>query len=180
MLFKAMVGAGLFALPYAFKLMGFGGGIVAMAIIGGLTWYTNMLIVRVHDVVTRDTFKKDLTYVSLVQHCFGRWGAGIVYALIVFTTIGSLTAYLLFMAQVMNSMLPVLSIIQWAGVLAVVILPLCLVRNSAFLAYTSMMGNIGVVLVVTAVLVRGAQLGTIRSVPDYTDFRSSTFMQAFG
>jgi len=65
MIFKSMVGAGLFALPFAFKLLGFGGGIIAMAICGALTWYTNVLIVRVHDVVVRDTLKRDLTYVSL-------------------------------------------------------------------------------------------------------------------
>jgi len=83
--------------------------IIAMAVCGALTMYTNNLIVRVHTVVVRDTFKKNLTYVSLVQHTFGRFGGGTVYGLLLFTTLGSLTAYLLFCGKVMHSIVPAVS-----------------------------------------------------------------------
>lgn len=88
LVFKAMVGVGLFALPYAFKTVGIGGGIISMAVAGLLCAYTNALLIRIKNVVARDTFRKHLNYVSLVEHCFGRWGGNVVLFLIVFTTLG--------------------------------------------------------------------------------------------
>jgi len=207
MMFKAMVGAGLFAMPFAFKLLGIGGGVLAMALCGALTWYTNVLIVRVYDVVARDTLKKDLNYVTLgegggddsscrfrgsttvpppdlrslaVEHTFGRVGAYIVYFLIVFTTIGGNAAYLIFCGQVLASMVPSLSITAWAGIVAAGVLPLCLVRNGVFLAWASMLGNVGVALVMATVLAKGAMVGHIRPIANYAAFRPSGFMAAFG
>lgn len=72
------------------------------------------------------------------------------------------------------------STIGWAGIVAVVVTPLCLTRNDALLAYTSMAGNVGVALVVATVLARAVQNGNIQPLPNYTDFKASSFMQAFG
>jgi len=53
----------LFALPFAFRLIGIGGGLLSMFAAGVLTYYTNLLIVRTKDVIARDTLRKNLTYV---------------------------------------------------------------------------------------------------------------------
>lgn len=58
MIFKAIVGAGLFGLPYAFKLMGIGGALIASAVICALTFYCGQVLIRVHDVVVRDTLQQ--------------------------------------------------------------------------------------------------------------------------
>ena len=115
MTFKAIVGAGLFALPYAFKLMGVGGALIAMFVVGWLTFYTGMVLVRVHDVVVRDTLRQDLTYVSLAQYCFGQWAGGVVYVLVVFTSIGSNGAYLVFIGTVLHSLYAPITTLAWAG-----------------------------------------------------------------
>jgi hypothetical protein len=103
MIFKAIVGAGLFALPYAFSLLGYAGATAVMAFVGLLTFYTGMVVIRVHDVVVRDTLSKGTTYVSLAQHCFGVWAARVVYFLVVFTTLGCNGAFLVFIGSVLHS-----------------------------------------------------------------------------
>ena len=104
LIFKAIVGVGLFAIPYAFRQMGYGGALLAMATVGALTFYTGMVTIRVHDVVVRDTLAKGTTFVSLAQHCFGLWAARIVFFLMVFTTLGSNGAYLVFIGSVLHSL----------------------------------------------------------------------------
>lgn len=180
MIFKAIVGAGLFALPRAVALMGIGGAIIACFVVAWLSYYTSMVLVRVHDVVVRDTLKQDLTYVSVVKHCFGNAAAKAVYFLVVFTSIGSNGAYLVFIGSTLRSLVPSVSTLAFAGIVAAVMLPFCLMRNTAFLAYTSILGNLGVVLTVVAILVRGAELSDIRPVEEYAMFQPESFMQAFG
>lgn len=103
MIFKAIVGVGLFALPYAFRLLGYNGAILTMAAVGMLTFYTGIVVIRVHDVVVRDTLAKGTTYVSLAQYCFGNWAARTVYGLVVFTTLGCNGAFLVFIGSVLHS-----------------------------------------------------------------------------
>ena len=57
------------------------------------------------------------------------------------------------------------------------VLPLCLLRSTAFLAQTSIVGNVGVAVVVIVVIIRGAQTSVIGPIADYTMFRSDTFME---
>jgi hypothetical protein len=83
-------------------------------------------------------------------------------------------------AQVLASMVPSLSVTAWAGIVAAGVLPLCLVRNGVFLAWASMLGNIGVALVMATVLAKGAMVGAIRPVAEYAAFRPAGFMAAFG
>ena len=177
LVFKAIVGAGLFAIPYAFKLMGIGGALIAMFVVGWLSFYTGMVLVRVHDVIVRDTLRQDLTYVSVAQYCFGKHCGWIVYFLVVFTSVGSNGAYLVFIGTVLHSVYSPLSTLAWAGIAALAVLPLCLLRSTTFLAHTSAVGNIGVAVVVVVVLVRGAMISQIGPVGDYTMFRSDTFME---
>lgn len=77
-------------------------------------------------------------------------------------------------------MLPQVSQIVWTAIIAGIVLPLCMVESGAFLAYASMAGNVGVAVVVGAVLIRGAQISTIQPIADYRLFDSSNFAAAFG
>lgn len=180
MLFKAIVGAALFALPFAFRLMGIGGAMIAMAVLGLLTFYTGMVIVRVHDVVVRDTLRHDMTFVSLTEFCFGRWPARAAFALLVVTTLGSCGAYMYFIATVLESIWPAYSGLFFAGVTAAAVSPLVLVRDRRVLVWSSAVGNVGVAFVVLVFLVRGAGLADWQPATAYTAFDAGSFMQAFG
>jgi len=182
MLFKAMVGAGLFALPYAFRLMGFGGAIIASVVICALTYYTNLLIVRAKDVIQRDTLRKNATYVSLVQYTFGAAAARCVFGLVLFTVLGGNAAYLIFMGKVLASLQPALSVQAWAAVIGAVVLPLCMITDGRTLSRLSLAGNLGVALVTVTTLVRGAQVGSIKPLASgaYRTFDPAGFMSAFG
>ena len=138
------------------------------------------VLVRVRDVVVRDTLRQDLTYVSLADHCFGARASYVIFFLICFSSIGSNGAYLVFIGTVLHSLLPQLSTLAWAGVTAAAMVPVVLARKTSFLTYTSMAGNLGVLLVVVAVLVQGAAVANIGPIGSYTMFQSNTFMQAFG
>lgn len=180
MIFKSIVGAGLFGLPWAFQQMGIGGALIASVVIAGLTLYSGLVLVRVHDVVVRDTLKRDLTYVSLTEYCFGRTVGGIVYFLVIFTSLGSQGAYLIFIGSVLNSLWPVLSTQAYAGIVAVAMVPFVLLRDMSFLAVTSQLGNVGVAIVVATTVWRGAQMSTIGPPAAYVWFDPSNFMGAFG
>jgi hypothetical protein len=180
MIFKSIVGAGLFGLPWAFQQMGIGGALIASLVIAGLTLYSGLVLVRVHDVVVRDTLKRDLTYVSLTEYCFGRTVGGVVYFLVIFTSIGSQGAYLIFIGSVLNSLWPVLSTQAYAGIVTVAMVPFVLLRDMSFLAVTSQLGNAGVAIVVATTVWRGAQMSTIGPPSAYVWFDPSNFMGAFG
>jgi amino acid permease len=182
MLFKAILGAGLFALPYATKLLGIGGVTLAMFLCGWLAYYCSTVLVRVHDVVMRDTLQRHLTYVSLTHHCFGPRVSRLVYFLQVFTTIGSLGAYLILIGKTLASVWPVVPSLAFSGLAACVVLPFCLANNTKFLSYTAVVGNLAVAVVIVAVLVRGAEItqGILPAAGYAPHFRSETFPQAFG
>ena len=180
MLIKAIFGAGLFAMPFAYRLMGIGGGTIAMCVFGLLTFYTGMVLIRVHDVVVRDTLRSDMTFVSLTEYCFGRWAARVVFFLVVLTTLGQCGAYLVFISSVLVSLWPAFTDYFFAGLAAVFIAPLLLVRNQHAQVWSSAIGNAGVVVVAVIMLVRGSGLASWQPVAVYTAFDSSSFMQAFG
>jgi len=182
MMFKSIVGAGLFALPYATRLIGIGGVTVAMLACGLLTFYCSMALVRVHDVVVADTLQRKLTIVFLAHHCFGVGASKMVYGLMVFTALGGLGAYLVLIGNALQSVYPALSSQAWAAIAAAFVAPFCLVKSTAFLSKTSIIGNIGVALVVAAVLAQGAIVTPgIREASFYGPaFRVETFPKAFG
>ena len=134
------------------------------------------MLIRVRDVVVRDTLKRDLTYVALAEHCFGPAASRVVFFLLVFSSIGSNGAYLVFIGSVLSSIAPQLSAITWSGVTACAMVPVVLARRTSFLAYTSAAGNVGVALVVAAVLAQGSIVGNIGPASDYADFTTSSYM----
>lgn len=71
-------------------------------------------------------------------------------------------------------------LVAFSGLTALAVLPLVLLRSTRFLTYASIVGNVGVGLVVLAVLVRGAEVGDVRPLPAYVAFAPQNFMRAFG
>lgn len=142
---------------------------------------TSYVLVRVHDVVVRDTLQRDLTYVSLTRYCFGNYAANLVYFFMEFTTVGSLGAFLVLIGKTLHSIWPDISGPAFSAIIVALLLPFCLTRNTQFLKYTSVIGNLGVLIVVIAILVRGAEISTIQPVEYYgPHFKPETFIQAFG
>lgn len=176
---KAVLGAGLFGLPYALKLLGMAGGIILFFIIGWLSYYCSAVLIRVHDVATRDLLRS-LTYVELAKHCFGKTIAKFVYIFMVVTAIGSLGAYLVLIGNTLHSIWPSVSNLAFSGGTALVMLPFVLLRSTKFLSYTSVIGNLGVLVVVFAILYRAIEIGNFKPASEYTAFRVETFPSAFG
>lgn len=71
-------------LPYAFAQLGIGGALILSAFICGLSWYCGQVLIRCHDVVVRDTLRRNLTYTDLATYCFGPSAGYVVYGLLVF------------------------------------------------------------------------------------------------
>lgn len=123
---------------------------------------------------------------SLVQHCFGSAGAHVVLGFIAFTTVGGLAAYTIFMSQTLASLVPSVPAIGWAAVLTAAAWPLCLTDNGAFMAWASLLGNIGVAVVVAIILAAPAymspspSIGSIGPGGEYTLLDGSGAIAAFG
>lgn len=180
MLIKAIVGVGLFAMPFAYRLMGIGGGTIAMCVFGLLTFYTGMVLIRVHDVIVHDTLRSDMTFVSLTEYCFGRWAARVAFFLVVLTTLGQCGAYLVFISSVLVSLWPTFTDYFFAGLVSTAIIPLVLIRNRHAQVWSSAVGNAGVGIVAVIMIIRGWGLASWQPVAAYTSFDPSSFMQAFG
>lgn len=181
-LFKAMIGAGLFATAWAWSKIGIVGAPILLFAVSVITTYSNALIVRVYQLVSRDTLKKNLTYVSLVEYTFGKWASGATTALLILTTLGSLGCYIIFNSQVLNSLAPKLTQNQWGGIISLIVLPLCLMDSGRAMAIFSLIGNLGVALVTLAVFWRGAEVANIQPLNSgaYLLNAPSGFLQAFG
>lgn len=176
---KFVFGAGLFGLPYALKLLGMAGGILLFFIIGWLSYYCSAVLIRVHDVATRDLLRS-LTYVELAKHCFGNNAARAVYFFMVVTSIGSLGAYLVLIGNTLHSIWPSVSNLVFSGATALVMVPFALMRSTKFLSYTSVLGNVGVVVVVVAIVYGAFANGNFKPINEYTAFRVKPFPSAFG
>ena len=180
LLFKAIVGAGLFAIPYSYKLMGFAGATIALAGVGLLTFYTGVVLIRAHDVIVRDTLRHDMTFVSLTEFCFGRSVSRLVFILLLLSTLGSCGAYIIFMSSVLGSIWQGVSAQLMSSIIALALIPIVLLRNGRVLVCLSAVGNVGVAVVVALTLARGSELANWQPVSSYSTFEPATFMQAFG
>lgn len=172
----------LFATSYAWSKIGLVGAPILLFAVAIITTYSNALIVRVYQLVSRDSLRKNLTYTSLVEYTFGKWASRATTALLILTTLGSLGCYIIFNSQVLNSLAPSLSMNQWGGIVSLIVLPLCLMDSGRAMAIFSLIGNLGVALVTVAVFWRGAEVANIQPLTpaNYVFNNPSGFLQAFG
>jgi proton-coupled amino acid transporter len=147
---KAIMGAGSFALPWAFMQMGYIAGPIFMTLLMTLSVYSLKLLVKCSKHTAGDS------YVDVARAAFGATGARVSYVASCSASIGVCGSYLVFIAANLQSLLGT-SIQQ--STLILVVLPLAVVlsavRDVKNFALASLLGDVSVVLGMAVVLVYG-------------------------
>jgi len=134
---------------------------------------------------------KYLTYPELGARLFPEWNAGgvnimmvLIYIGITLTSLGVCAAYFDFIAATMHAVLPGITADIWKLITAALIAPLALLRTFKYLAWSSVVGNIGVIAALVFVVVSGAnQYGGMKDKVEPWDlpaYQAKTFPQFFG
>lgn len=158
---KAIMGAGSFALPWAFRQMGYVAGPIFLGVLMVLSVYSLQLLVT----CARATGKQ--SYVDVCRSTFGRIGARIAYIASISASLGVCGSYLVFIAANLQSLLDSNESKTFQEVptgmsqtsLILLVLPLVVVLSSVHdmkhFAFASLLGDISVILGMVVVLVYG-------------------------
>eukprot|EP00164_Ancoracysta_twista_P001899 GFYU01002495.1.p1 GENE.GFYU01002495.1~~GFYU01002495.1.p1 ORF type:complete len:466 (+),score=124.85 GFYU01002495.1:99-1400(+) len=178
-LVKCVVGAGSFALPIAFKNSGLILGIISLIIIGAVSGYTMTLIARIETDLGKNYHNKLLTYVEVGRLVFGPIIGGIIFVGIVGVSVGVCAAYTAFVASqlvaVFDGTMHDMTLVTCACIAA-----LAQLRSFKYLAFTSILGDLSVLIGVICVLVYGLTVNTIPPLSDLNMFEFETFPKFFG
>lgn len=152
---KAVVGAGSFALPWAFLQAGLFGGMIGILVLAILSCYTiRMLIQCKRELVGKSD--RYVTYVDIAREVYGRVVAWTLYAAIVITSIGACSAYLVFCGNMLESVSRgKLESMYWVFILAGPLILFTWIRSFRYLAFTSIIGDIALVLAMITMFVEG-------------------------
>ena len=134
---------------------------------------------------------KYLTYPELGARLFPEWNWGgvnlmmvLIYIGITLTSLGVCAAYFDFIAATMHAVLPSITADMWKVITAALIAPLALLRTFKYLAWSSIVGNVGVIAALVFVIVSGAkQYGEMKDKVNPLDlpaYQAQTFPQFFG
>lgn len=146
-----IVGAGVMALPHAFRTLGIVGGAVGLLVVHALTRYTVALLLR------GSTTCREATYAGLLHHYFGPEGRRGLDVCITLNNFGILVVYLILIGDVLCGSASARGVLSawtgaaegsaWVGrplvvalVTGVVLLPLCSLRQMASLRFSSAFG----------------------------------------
>ena len=175
---KAIMGAGSFALPWAFLQMGYLAGPVVLTVLMLLSVNSlQVLVTCARGMASSGTTTTTTTtsYVDVARSVFGTVGARLAYTASVSASLGVCGSYLVFIAANLQSLLvvnqvstasskdggevleePALS--QTSFILLVLPLPILLssVRDMKRFAFSSLLGDVSVVLGMVVVLIYGA------------------------
>lgn len=156
---KAIMGAGSFALPWAFLQMGFVAGPVFLFILMTLSVYSLQLLMTCARGSGRHS------YVDLARSVFGNAGATSAYAASVSASLGVCGSYLVFIAANLQSLFvsrdgetelePPLSQTGFIMLVLPLAVLLSAVRDMNHFAFASLLGDVSVVLGMIVVLVYG-------------------------
>ncbi|KAM0867450.1 hypothetical protein ACQ4PT_042033 [Festuca glaucescens] len=106
----SIVGTGVLGLPYAFRTAGWLAGSLGVAAAGCATLYCMLLLVdcrnKLEEEETEEPRDVHYTYGDLGEKCFGTIGRCLTEILVFLSQAGGSVAYLIFIAQNVNSMLP--------------------------------------------------------------------------
>jgi amino acid permease len=171
-LVKCICGAGSFALPYVFLQQGLLGGILSLTLCGGLAAYTMMSLAESKEetMATMTTTTTTSTsssssssrpiasYVELTNIVLGKRASQGVFFLTLCAALGVCSTYLVFIGQTLESMamgddtsnlvhyfFPNVSKLSFEIGTALLLLPLCLIRDYSIFAFTSALGVLAVV-----------------------------------
>lgn len=169
---KCICGAGSFALPHVFLQQGLLGGTLALTLCGGLAAVTmnSLSESRLEFGRSTRTMPNDdnnatiptatipTSYVQLAQAVLGKPAAQLVFALTLSAAIGVCSTYLVFIAQTLTSLasdaestnlvrtlLPDTPQFTFELGTALMLIPLCLIRDYSIFAFTSALGVAAVV-----------------------------------
>jgi proton-coupled amino acid transporter len=147
---KAIMGAGSFALPWAFMQMGYIAGPIFMTLLMTLSVYSMKLLVKCSKHTAGHS------YVDVARAAFGATGARCSYVASCSASIGVCGSYLVFIAANLQSLLEN-SIQQRTLILLVlpIAVSLSAVRDVKKFALASLLGDVSVVLGMAVVLVYG-------------------------
>lgn len=98
-LMKTIIGAGIFATPYALNNCGFAFGLALIITMGFLFYFTIMTLVH-SAVLTNKTSIQEL-----VKHCFGKWGEAILNIMLFLNTWGCMASYTVIIGDVMPNVM---------------------------------------------------------------------------
>lgn len=144
---KAIMGAGTFAMPWAFSQMGYVVGPLVLMMIMYLSVYSLGLLVT--------CARGRTSYVDVARGIFGVRGAFLAYSASISASIGVCGSYLVFMASTLHTLLPHISQNSYLLLLAPPAILLSSVRNVQRFAFTSLLGDISVVLGMVVVVIYG-------------------------
>ena len=164
-LLNSMIGSGILLQAYVFKTAGIGVALFLYVVFGTLTVFSVEVLLRAAHTV------KVYDYADIAAEAFGACGNVLVDVSIVLMTGGALLSYILIIGSLLQTI-----VAPYAGAgsvyasaafltavpVAVVVLPMCLVRHLGHLAAASYLSILAIVSVVALVLVQvRCVLGTV-------------------
>ena len=157
-IFYGSVGAGGFALPWAFRQLGYLAGPLILAILTSVSLYALQLLLEcAARVKTHNNHIQ--SYVGIAQSIFGTAGARWTYAASISASLGVCGSYLVFIAANLQSLWSTTSPSLSETTLILATLPvaiaLSLVQDMKHFAFTSLLGNVSVILGMLVVLIYG-------------------------
>jgi proton-coupled amino acid transporter len=164
---KAIMGAGSFALPWAFSNMGYVAGPICLVLLMLTSMYSMRILIHSNNSNSNSNSNSNIasSYVALAQTSFGRTGARLSYAASVSASIGVCGSYLVFIAANLESLSrETIEISQtlWIIVVAPMAMALSSVQNMKHFALASLLGDVAVVLGMLVVVVYAVWNHTIQ------------------
>mmetsp|Transcript_21952 Transcript_21952/g.51348 ORF Transcript_21952/g.51348 Transcript_21952/m.51348 type:complete len:465 (-) Transcript_21952:388-1782(-) len=153
---KAIMGAGGFAMPWAFARLGMLGGFFAIAFCTLFGWWTVGELAQLKEHVEETQGGRPVTYVDVARAALGNRGAEMVFLLTLVCSLGVTSAYLVFIAATIHSMLPAVSQASVVLVAAAVVLPITWVPSFSLLSKLAQSGTLAVIVGYGVTLLYGA------------------------
>lgn len=155
---KAIMGAGSFALPWAFSNMGFIAGPIFMTVLMVLSVHSLDMLVNCSRAV-QSINSQNHSYVDVSRAIFGKPGALLTYVASISASMGVCGSYLLFIAANLQSLLSSRPDDVTQSSVIALILPIAIllssVRDMKAFSFSSCLGDISVILGMVVVLFYG-------------------------
>ena len=147
---KAIMGAGSFALPWAFSKMGYVAGPIFMTLLMVLSVYSLQVLIQCSRA------SQQTSYVEVARATFGKAGARLAYTASISASVGVCGSYLVFITTNLESLFPD---VATQGSFLLLVLPIVVLlsslRDMKHFAFASLLGDVSVVLGMVVVLVYG-------------------------
>lgn len=178
-----LMGVGLLGLPFGFRVAGYYGGFVCVAVFGVVTWRTSVLIgrelngdPRPSHAFTDNPFKSPHApgtdrgrllspiagFPDIARRSFGRTGCLILSLLLYFELFSCVCIFFVSIGDHLHSMFPGIPLETHTIVAACIsLVPTILLHSPALLSYFSMVGTFATVAVVATVVGAAAASGSM-------------------